>query len=80
MRKNNPFVSISIFFIKKIWHGSFGRKFNKKRHIICRFYPSCSNYAIMALQKYGFIKGWILTYKRFKRCTDENTDSSINYP
>ncbi|NLO40879.1 MAG: membrane protein insertion efficiency factor YidD [Ruminiclostridium sp.] len=33
-----------------------GRRHNRKRKIFCRFYPSCSNYAILALQKYGFVK------------------------
>ncbi|MCL1955918.1 MAG: membrane protein insertion efficiency factor YidD [Fibromonadales bacterium] len=34
----------------------------------CRFYPTCSNYAIEALQKYGAIKGIWLTTKRILRC------------
>jgi len=34
----------------------------------CRFYPSCSNYSIEALQKYGVIKGGWLTIKRIARC------------
>jgi len=80
MTKNSLLVSFSIFLIKKIWHGKVGRQYNKKRNIYCRFYPSCSNYAVMALEKYGFFKGWFLAYQRFKRCTNENTDSCIDYP
>lgn len=38
----------------------------------CRFEPSCSEYAILALQKYGFIKGWKLTFSRLKRCCPLN--------
>ena len=34
----------------------------------CRFYPSCSSYAIEAFQKKGFIKGFILTVWRILRC------------
>ncbi|MDR2582105.1 MAG: membrane protein insertion efficiency factor YidD [Fibromonadaceae bacterium] len=34
----------------------------------CRFYPTCSNYAIEALQKYGAAKGIWLTTKRILRC------------
>ncbi|MEA1961540.1 MAG: membrane protein insertion efficiency factor YidD [Bacillota bacterium] len=34
----------------------------------CRFYPSCSNYAIEAIQKYGAGKGGWLTIKRIARC------------
>jgi putative membrane protein insertion efficiency factor len=34
----------------------------------CRFYPSCSEYAIEALGKYGLLKGTWLTLKRIARC------------
>jgi hypothetical protein len=66
--------------IKHIWHGKFGRNYNKRNKIVCRFYPSCSTYAIMALEKHGFIKGWFLALKRIKRCNPKTTDSCIDYP
>ncbi len=34
----------------------------------CRFYPSCSEYAIEAIQKYGCFKGLLLTLKRILTC------------
>ncbi len=34
----------------------------------CRFYPSCSEYAIEALGKYGLFKGSWLALKRIARC------------
>ena len=34
----------------------------------CRFYPTCSAYAIEALQKKGAIKGSWLTIKRLAKC------------
>jgi hypothetical protein len=34
----------------------------------CRFYPTCSNYAITALKKHGIIKGGALSIKRLLRC------------
>jgi uncharacterized protein len=34
----------------------------------CRYAPSCSAYAIEALQKYGAIKGGWLALKRLLRC------------
>lgn len=34
----------------------------------CRFYPSCSEYAIEALGKYGLLKGSWLALKRIARC------------
>lgn len=34
----------------------------------CRFHPSCSAYAIEALQRYGAIKGTWLAARRVTRC------------
>ena len=34
----------------------------------CRFYPSCSKYSIMAIQKYGNIIGIYKTIHRILRC------------
>jgi len=34
----------------------------------CRFVPSCSEYAIEALGKYGFFKGTYLSLRRLIRC------------
>jgi len=34
----------------------------------CRFYPSCSCYAVDALQQYGVVKGLYLTVRRISRC------------
>lgn len=34
----------------------------------CRFTPSCSHYAVEALQKHGLIKGLWLAIRRIARC------------
>ena len=34
----------------------------------CRFIPSCSAYALEAVEKYGAVKGGWLTLKRLSRC------------
>ena len=34
----------------------------------CRFYPSCSEYGIQAVSRYGVIKGGIKTIWRIIRC------------
>ncbi|MDY2788559.1 MAG: membrane protein insertion efficiency factor YidD [Atopobium sp.] len=34
----------------------------------CIYSPTCSQYAVEALQKYGFIKGSWLALKRILRC------------
>ncbi|MCQ2594383.1 MAG: membrane protein insertion efficiency factor YidD [Treponemataceae bacterium] len=38
----------------------------------CRFYPTCSQYALEAIQKYGSLKGSILALKRILRCNPYN--------
>ncbi len=34
----------------------------------CRFYPSCSAYAVEALQRHGALRGSWLTARRLGRC------------
>jgi uncharacterized protein len=34
----------------------------------CRFYPSCSNYALEAIQLHGALRGSWLTLKRLSKC------------
>lgn len=34
----------------------------------CRYYPSCSEYAVESLQRYGVIKGLWLALRRVGRC------------
>ncbi|MDM8566408.1 membrane protein insertion efficiency factor YidD [Candidatus Halobeggiatoa sp. HSG11] len=54
---------ILIFFIKgyrlviKPWLGQ-----------CCRFHPSCSEYAIIAIETHGAFYGFILSVKRIFRC------------
>lgn len=38
----------------------------------CRFYPSCSQYALQAVQKYGAIRGSYLAVWRLLRCNPFN--------
>ncbi|MGB2756717.1 MAG: membrane protein insertion efficiency factor YidD [Acidimicrobiia bacterium] len=44
-------------------------KANRTRaYDVCRFTPSCSEYAIEALETHGFWRGSLLATKRFLRC------------
>ena len=36
--------------------------------IHCKFRPTCSEYMIQAIEKYGFLKGFIMGIFRFLRC------------
>ena len=53
----------SILFYKK--HISI---FFSKNGTNCKFYPTCSEYAIQAIEKYGSLKGTIISIKRILRC------------
>lgn len=44
----------------------------------CRFEPSCSNYMVMSIEKYGLIKGAIKGYLRLRRCNINN--GGYDYP
>lgn len=34
----------------------------------CRFYPTCSQYAIESITRYGCLKGGFLSFKRLLKC------------
>jgi putative membrane protein insertion efficiency factor len=44
----------------------------KRRYQGCRFYPSCSEYALEAIEKKGVIRGTFLGVKRIIRCNPWN--------
>ena len=35
---------------------------------VCRYYPSCSSYALQAIQEYGLVVGSALAVRRIARC------------
>lgn len=35
---------------------------------MCKYYPTCSNYAIEAIEKHGTLKGFLLAVFRVLRC------------
>lgn len=39
-----------------------------KSHATCRFIPTCSEYALEAIEKYGAWKGTYLAIRRILRC------------
>ncbi len=42
-------------------------------HNSCRHIPTCSNYAIEAIIKYGSLKGTVMSLKRILRCNPFGT-------
>ena len=51
-----------------IWIIQLYQKIPFSSHNSCRFIPTCSNYAIEAIDRFGSIKGSYLTIKRILRC------------
>lgn len=47
-------------------------------HSYCKFQPTCSNYAIEAINEYGNIKGSYLAFKRILRCNPFNKKSGYD--
>lgn len=41
-------------------------------HKLCRFTPTCSQYSKIAIERFGAIKGSILSIKRIIRCNPFN--------
>ncbi|WP_406832759.1 membrane protein insertion efficiency factor YidD [Pedococcus sp. KACC 23699] len=46
----------------------YQRLISPMRPQTCRYYPSCSAYAVTALQRFGPVKGTWLALKRLGRC------------
>ena len=45
----------------------------------CRFIPTCSAYALEAIEKYGAVKGGFLAVRRILRCSPLHRQESIEY-
>lgn len=56
--------------IKKliIWLIKLYKKIPGPWHDSCKYYPTCSSYAIEALETHGLFKGLVLTFSRIARC------------
>ena len=50
-----------------LWAIRFYRK-HLRNAPCCRFYPTCSQYALEAITKYGALKGGYLAVRRILRC------------
>ena len=45
----------------------------------CRFIPTCSAYALEAVEKYGACKGGFLALRRLLRCHPFHRQESVQY-
>ena len=46
----------------------YRRNISPYRPACCRFTPTCSAYAMEAIQKYGALKGGFMAFRRILRC------------
>ena len=46
----------------------YQKRISPSRPPCCRFIPTCSAYALEAVEKYGALKGGYLAFRRFLRC------------
>lgn len=58
---------------------SYQRNISPLRPPCCRFLPTCSQYALEAVEKYGAMKGGWLALRRVLRCQPFHRQSSIQY-
>ena len=50
-----------------------------KGRAACRYIPTCSQYALEAVEKYGAAKGGLLALKRFLKCHPFHRQKTIEY-
>ena len=58
---------------------SYQRNISPLRPPCCRFIPTCSAYALAAVEKYGALKGGWLALRRILRCHPFHRQRSIQY-
>ena len=50
-----------------------------KGKVACRYRPTCSDYSIEAVQRYGTLRGLVLTYKRIRSCTSSVPFGTVDH-
>lgn len=57
----------------------YQRSISPLRPPCCRFIPTCSQYALEAVEKYGVLKGGWLALRRVAKCHPFHKQHSIEY-
>ncbi|WP_240539334.1 membrane protein insertion efficiency factor YidD [Bifidobacterium sp. SO1] len=58
----------------------YQRSISANRPACCKYYPSCSNYAVEALERYGAFRGGLLAVLRLLRCRPWNRGGIDDVP
>ncbi len=64
-------IILTLKFYQKFFSPLFGRN--------CRFYPSCSEYACLAIEKYGVFVGLYKSFLRIIKCHPFNP-GGVDFP
>ena len=68
--------------VKKLLLGAirfYRKNISSTRPPCCRFVPTCSQYALEAVEKYGAVKGGWLAVRRLLRCHPFHRQKSVQY-
>ena len=61
------YIKMIIFFLIKLYKKIISPIFHFMG-IRCKYYPTCSDYMLQAIEKYGILKGCLLGIKRIFKC------------
>lgn len=75
-KKRNRFIR----FLAISYKHSLLRRYLNREGPRCSFLPSCSEYAVLAIEKYGLWRGLNLIGVRFRRCNPRATGDYVDFP
>ncbi|MDR3529837.1 MAG: membrane protein insertion efficiency factor YidD [Rhodopila sp.] len=70
-------IRAAIFLYKRSW---IRKRLHRSTVSRCRFIPSCSEYAILAVRKYGLLRGLVMIGGRFRRCNPAYRGDYVDFP
>jgi uncharacterized protein len=71
---------IARFGVTRYKRSRIRKRFLAEGKSVCRFIPTCSDYCLRAVQKYGLYKGLLLTGARLGRCNPSYQGDPIDFP
>jgi len=66
-------------FVIRFYQATLSR-FLSGRGLCCRYHPTCSQYGVLAYEKYGFFKATWLMWQRFYDCHPSGKRPFIDFP
>ena len=52
----------------------------RRKGLTCLHYPTCSEYGLIAFNKYAFVRAFCLTWKRWRDCHPFSGRPYVDYP